>query len=135
MRVVMAAGVPSRFNNQHRWLWSRPTPGLRRDDSAADGEDGVARSEPHQCVADERMGFALLNPSCALKSAGRYRASRRRSIALQQPPNHHLAELNIGRIRYDLDDPRMADFTNNLELGQRPRRPQRRLRLALRRRE
>jgi hypothetical protein len=35
---------------------------------------------------------------------------------LQQPPNHHLAELNIGRIKYDLDDPRMADFTNNLGL-------------------
>src|ERR1700756_1790630 len=77
---------------------------------------GCARSETHQCIADERIGFALLNPSCALKSAGRYRASRRRSRALQQPTNHHLAELNIGRIRYDLDDPRMADFTNNLEL-------------------
>jgi uncharacterized protein DUF3291 len=36
--------------------------------------------------------------------------------ALQQPPNHHLAELNIGRIRYEIDDPRMADFTNNIEL-------------------
>src|SRR5215510_7015646 len=36
--------------------------------------------------------------------------------ALQQPPSHHLAELNIGRIRYDLEDQRMADFTNNLEL-------------------
>jgi hypothetical protein len=35
---------------------------------------------------------------------------------LQQPPNHHLAELNIGRIRYEIDDPRMADFTNNLAL-------------------
>ena len=35
---------------------------------------------------------------------------------MQQPTNHHLAELNIGRIKYDLDDPRMADFTNNLEL-------------------
>jgi hypothetical protein len=35
---------------------------------------------------------------------------------MQQPPNHHLAELNIGRIRYDIDDPRMADFTNNLAL-------------------
>ena len=35
---------------------------------------------------------------------------------LQQPPHHHLAQLNIGRIRYALDDPRMADFTNNLEL-------------------
>jgi Domain of unknown function (DUF3291) len=35
---------------------------------------------------------------------------------LQQPPNHHLAELNIGRIRYDLEDPRMADFTDNLAL-------------------
>ena len=30
------------------------------------------------------------------------------------PPNHHLAQLNIGRIRYDIGDPRMADFTNNL---------------------
>ena len=28
----------------------------------------------------------------------------------------HLAELNIGRIRYPLDDPRMADFTDNLAL-------------------
>jgi len=35
---------------------------------------------------------------------------------MQQPPHHHLAELNIGRIRHDLDDPRMADFTNNLVL-------------------
>jgi hypothetical protein len=35
---------------------------------------------------------------------------------LQQPANHHLAELNIGRIKHDLDDPRTADFTNNLEL-------------------
>jgi len=35
---------------------------------------------------------------------------------LQQPANHHLAEFNIGRIRYDLDDPRMADFTNNQTL-------------------
>jgi Domain of unknown function (DUF3291) len=35
---------------------------------------------------------------------------------LRQPSNHHLAQLNIGRIRYDLDDPRMADFTNNLAL-------------------
>ena len=33
---------------------------------------------------------------------------------MQQPPNHHLAQLNIGRIRYEIDDPRMADFTNNL---------------------
>ena len=35
---------------------------------------------------------------------------------MQQPPGHRLAELNIGRIRYDIDDPRMADFTNNLAL-------------------
>jgi len=26
----------------------------------------------------------------------------------------HLAELNIGRLRYEIDDPRMADFVNNL---------------------
>jgi hypothetical protein len=35
---------------------------------------------------------------------------------MQRPPNSHLAHLNIGRIRYELDDPRMADFTNNLAL-------------------
>ena len=35
---------------------------------------------------------------------------------MQQPPNHHLAQLNIGRIRYEIDDPRMADFANNLAL-------------------
>ncbi len=33
---------------------------------------------------------------------------------MQQPPNTHLAQLNIGRIRYEIEDPRMADFTNNL---------------------
>src|SRR5262245_44836510 len=27
----------------------------------------------------------------------------------------HLAQLNIGRIRHPLDDPRMADFVNNLD--------------------
>ena len=35
---------------------------------------------------------------------------------MQQPAGHHLAQLNIGRIRYEIDDPRMADFTNNLSL-------------------
>ena len=30
-------------------------------------------------------------------------------------PVQHLAQLNIGRIRYKTDDPRMADFMNNLE--------------------
>jgi hypothetical protein len=29
---------------------------------------------------------------------------------------HHLAQLNIGRLRYEVDDPRMADFVNNLAL-------------------
>ena len=27
---------------------------------------------------------------------------------------HHLAQLNIGRLRYEIDDPRMADFKDNL---------------------
>jgi hypothetical protein len=35
---------------------------------------------------------------------------------MQQPPNTHLAQLNIGRIRYEVDDPRMAGFTSNLAL-------------------
>jgi Domain of unknown function (DUF3291) len=26
----------------------------------------------------------------------------------------HLAQFNIGRLRYEFDDPRMADFVNNL---------------------
>jgi hypothetical protein len=28
----------------------------------------------------------------------------------------HLAQFNIGRLRYEIDDPRMADFVNNLAL-------------------
>jgi hypothetical protein len=36
--------------------------------------------------------------------------------SLKQPHNHHLAQLNIGRIRYEIEDPRMADFTNHLAL-------------------
>src|SRR5262245_66308656 len=35
---------------------------------------------------------------------------------MRQPANHDLAQLNIGRIRYEIDDPRMADFTNNLAM-------------------
>jgi Domain of unknown function (DUF3291) len=35
---------------------------------------------------------------------------------MQQPSGHHLAQLNIGRIRYPLEDPRMAGFADNLEL-------------------
>ena len=30
-------------------------------------------------------------------------------------PAQHLAQLNIGRIRYEVNDPRMADFMNNLQ--------------------
>jgi hypothetical protein len=30
-------------------------------------------------------------------------------------PTRHLAELNIGRVRYDLTDPRMAGFVDNLD--------------------
>jgi hypothetical protein len=33
---------------------------------------------------------------------------------MQQPAGHHLAQLNIGRIRYEVDDPRMAGFVDNL---------------------
>jgi len=29
-------------------------------------------------------------------------------------PSQHLAQLNIGRLRHETDDPRMADFMNNL---------------------
>ena len=35
---------------------------------------------------------------------------------MQQPANHHLAQLNIGRIRYEVDDPRMAGFVDNLAM-------------------
>jgi hypothetical protein len=31
-----------------------------------------------------------------------------------QPSGHYLAELNIGRIRYEVNDPRMAGFVDNL---------------------
>jgi Domain of unknown function (DUF3291) len=37
--------------------------------------------------------------------------------------NHHLANMNVARFRYEPDDPRLADFVNNLEhingLGER----------------
>jgi len=33
---------------------------------------------------------------------------------MQQPVGHHLAQLNIGRIRYEIDDPRMKGFVDNL---------------------
>ena len=33
---------------------------------------------------------------------------------MQQPVGHHLAQLNIGRIRYEIDDPRMNGFVDNL---------------------
>ena len=34
---------------------------------------------------------------------------------MKQPAGHHLAELNIGRLLVDVDDPRVADFMNNLD--------------------
>lgn len=33
---------------------------------------------------------------------------------IAQPSGHHLAEFNIGVLRYDWDDPRVADFANNV---------------------
>src|SRR5215470_16751607 len=62
------------------------------------------------------MPYLGLSLGEANETARIHCAYRRRSRTLQQPPNHHLAQLNIGRIRYDIDDPRMADFTNNLAL-------------------
>jgi len=35
-------------------------------------------------------------------------------MTMQQPAGHHLAQLNIGRIRHEIDDPRMKDFVDNL---------------------
>lgn len=35
---------------------------------------------------------------------------------MKQPPGHHLAELNLGILKYDWDDPRVADFVNGLDL-------------------
>lgn len=32
-----------------------------------------------------------------------------------QPTGHHLAELNIGRLLAPIDDPRVADFKNNID--------------------
>ena len=33
---------------------------------------------------------------------------------MQQPPDTHLAQFNIARIRYPLDDPRMREFADNV---------------------
>ena len=35
-------------------------------------------------------------------------------MTMQQPADHHLAQLNIGRIRYEIEDPRMKGFVDNL---------------------
>ena len=35
---------------------------------------------------------------------------------MHQPAHHHLAQFNIARIRYPLDDPRMREFVENVEL-------------------
>lgn len=35
---------------------------------------------------------------------------------MQQPAGHHLAELNLGILKYDWDDPRVQDFVNGLDL-------------------
>ncbi|WP_428928611.1 DUF3291 domain-containing protein [Marinibacterium sp. SX1] len=32
-----------------------------------------------------------------------------------QPAGHHIAEFNIGTLAHDWDDPRVADFANNLD--------------------
>jgi hypothetical protein len=32
-----------------------------------------------------------------------------------RPAVQHLAQLNLGRIRHPVDDPRMADFVNNVD--------------------
>jgi Domain of unknown function (DUF3291) len=37
-------------------------------------------------------------------------------MTMQQPTGHHLAQLNIGRIRYEIDDAPMKDFVDNLAL-------------------
>ncbi|MBM1309291.1 DUF3291 domain-containing protein [Sulfitobacter mediterraneus] len=35
---------------------------------------------------------------------------------MQHPAGHHLAELNLGILKYDWDDPRVQDFVNGLDL-------------------
>lgn len=35
---------------------------------------------------------------------------------MMQPADHHLAEFNFGTLKYDWDNPRMADFANGLDL-------------------
>ena len=35
---------------------------------------------------------------------------------MKQPPLHHLAELNLGILKYDWDDPRVADFVTGLDV-------------------
>ena len=35
---------------------------------------------------------------------------------MKQPAGHHLAEFNFGVLKHDWDDPRVADFSNNLDM-------------------
>lgn len=34
---------------------------------------------------------------------------------MKQPDGHHLAEFNLGELKYDWEDPRVADFRDNLD--------------------
>ena len=56
------------------------------------------------------------------------RCARRRSDAMND--TRHLAQFNIARIRYPLDDPRMAEFVDNVDRGEQTGGTDRRLRLA-----
>jgi len=38
---------------------------------------------------------------------------------MRQPEGTHLAQLNLGRLAYDLDDPRVGDFVNGLDMVNR----------------
>src|SRR5713226_530043 len=72
-------------------------------------------ARPGRC----RGCFATSGP----KSSGASTNTRRTRIPSrygwrrsEQDMTEHLAQLNIGRVRYPLDDPRMAEFVNNLGL-------------------
>ena len=52
-----------------------------------------------------------MTPACSIRSW-----KRRSRNMQQQPARQHLAQLNIGRLRYEANDSRMADFVDNLAL-------------------
>ena len=103
----------------------------------------LAGDEPMKQGAHEKAHLAcrprLMAPGSARQRGRRRKASRARGgrkdrsgveSMITQPAGTHLAQLNVGHIRYPTDDPRMAEFMGALDSRQRAGRAEPGLRVA-----